>query len=382
LSALKNGRLQMIRRIAFSAPHKLDFPNQVQACLDYLESLVPDAPVLGVLFFIQAGSTSEFFVRRNDIRVALDERHDCMPFNVLAQAAEESVALEIWVADLATQLDYLTFGEVRYSRFASSFGSGIWGLGLAAAAEDLQLADQVEYSFEAMSGLLAAEGLNLSDIVRQWNYVPEILTHQKKVGRNLQHYQIFNEIRQEHYSKVIFSDGYPAATGIGVRMGNFSIDFLAVRKNSNVRKTGLSNPKQQNAYEYAESQLMGDAVNGAVKRPPLFERAKMLQTPESTVVFVSGTASIIGQDTIGVGDVRLQTEICIGNMLELIAPKITYRDHPGTFNYLRVYIKNRKDFNIVRSVCALHFPSVSTSYVQADVCRDELLMEIEGEAVV
>ena len=227
--------------------------------------------------------------------------------------------------------------------------------------------------------------MDFSDTVRQWNYIPGIVEVQKaQNGKTLQHYQVFNEIRQRYYTPVRFLDGYPAATGISSKTGNFTIDFFAIQSSPFIRKISLSNPKQQNAYEYAQYQLIGDPMGGGSKKPPLFERAKILEAGNDIIGFISGTASIVGQETIGNGDVRIQTEVAIDNIFRLVGPENT-KDKTGgktlKFTYLRVYIKNKADFQTVISVCESRFHDVSVSYIQADICRKDLLVEIEGEVV-
>ena len=49
---------------------------------------------------------------------------------------------------------------------------------------------------------------------------------------------------------------------------------------------------------------------------------------------------------------------------------------------LRVYVKNKKDFPVVRSICKEYFPTVPTSFIEADICRDDLLVEIEAELLI
>ena len=54
----------------------------------------------------------------------------------------------------------------------------------------------------------------------------------------------------------------------------------------------------------------------------------------------------------------------------------------AAINYLRVYVKYNKDMAQVKSTCQKHFPHLSILYVVADICRPELLVEIEGQAVI
>ena len=331
----------MIRQFSFSAPEHHSFPDNLIECLDKLESFLHGNPVLGAILFIDSKSDSDYFRKKHDIQVALEQKKLSLPFNVQAQSYNSVVSIEIWVDEAADSIEYLNFDNVRYTRVTSAFGKSIWGIGIASALENIPLADQIDFSFEKVRQILEIENMTLADIVRQWNYIPSILNIRHMGEKTLQHYQIFNEIRQKYYSATEFKEGYPSATGIGTRNGNYDLDFFAVKASPSVQKFGLSNPKQQDAYKYDQVYLVGDTTSGQTKKTPLFERAKLLKTEEETMVFISGTASIIGQETIGIGDICIQTEITINNMHELIP---NFNEQSIRFTYLRAYIKKVDDF--------------------------------------
>jgi hypothetical protein len=47
---------------------------------------------------------------------------------------------------------------------------------------------------------------------------------------------------------------------------------------------------------------------------------------------------------------------------------------------VRVYIKRQEDYEKVRAVCESRLGELPTIYAIADVCRPDLLVEIEGMA--
>ncbi|MEA1951543.1 MAG: dioxygenase, partial [Planctomycetota bacterium] len=47
---------------------------------------------------------------------------------------------------------------------------------------------------------------------------------------------------------------------------------------------------------------------------------------------------------------------------------------------VRVYIKRKEDYDRVKSVCEARLGELPAIYAVADVCRPELLVEIEGMA--
>lgn len=53
--------------------------------------------------------------------------------------------------------------------------------------------------------------------------------------------------------------------------------------------------------------------------------------------------------------------------------------NPDKYSYLRVYAKNRNEIGVVRSIGEEHFGNIPTTFVHVDICRDNLLVEIEPE---
>ena len=106
---------------------------------------------------------------------------------------------------------------------------------------------------------------------------------------------------------------------------------------------------------------------------------------ERTAVYVSGTASIVNQETVFQGDPAAQTNQTLDNIAALIS-ETNLQNHGldgfaadlTDFAVARVYVKNQKDMSVVRSICEQRLPEVPILYTYADVCRDDLLVEIEG----
>jgi hypothetical protein len=45
-------------------------------------------------------------------------------------------------------------------------------------------------------------------------------------------------------------------------------------------------------------------------------------------------------------------------------------------------VKNQENFTKVKSICKARFPEVPAIYIQSDICRDNLLVEIEAEFLI
>jgi enamine deaminase RidA (YjgF/YER057c/UK114 family) len=99
-------------------------------------------------------------------------------------------------------------------------------------------------------------------------------------------------------------------------------------------------------------------------------------------LFVSGTASIVGHETLHRGDVVAQTRETMTNIGALLDEA---NELVGAARYsidalkLKVYVRRPTDLAAIETTLSL-MPSAATSvvYVQADVCREELLVEIEA----
>lgn len=373
--------LSMIRRIAFNTKQAGSFDECLSECLEYLLLQTREYSLLGVVFFIDASHTVSFQESYQAIALSLGKKTLALPFNVVAQPGIRAVSIECWLENNTSITEYLVYEGIRYTRVQSEIGASIFCFGLHHQNTDTALQLQVDESFKQLFNLLLHEGFSLSDIIRQWNYVPGIVGLERSQDKTVQHYQIFNEVRKHWYGKALFEKGYPAATGIGVKAGPFSIDIIATKLDASIHQKGLSNPRQENAYQYSQQHLIGDVLYGECKHPPLFERAKLLAGQDKSIVLVSGTAAILGQDTVGVGDLRKQLEISFNNMLELTTQAVTGSDATFQFNYLRIYMKYIEFHDTVKAMCELFFPNVSATFVMADICRDNLLMEIEGDAV-
>ena len=309
----------------------------------------------------------------------------CPVFNITVHPPEKpwKVAVEAAYSETDSSDVFMNLrNNVRYVVCTTDSGKEVWGSGLGFALFSTDTRSAAEAAFEQMKAILDAEGMSFNNLVRQWNYIGNIL--EEKNG--LQNYQIFNEVRSEYYRKYRTVHGYPAATGIGMKLGGVTIDFCAVMTNEKVMVKPIENPNQINAYEYGQQVLKGGSGKGkSVKHPPKFERALFLKENFKSTLLISGTASIIGQDTIGIDDVEKQTRITIENINKLTEQRrngqniVNTDTEWGKYILLRVYIKNQSDFSKVKMICAEQFPFVPAIFIESDICRDNLLVEIETE---
>jgi enamine deaminase RidA (YjgF/YER057c/UK114 family) len=194
-------------------------------------------------------------------------------------------------------------------------------------------------------------------------------------------------VRSKYYGTVDFKDGYPAATGIGMGWGGVVIDFVAANPDA-VQSVGIKSPVQFDAYIYSKEVLAENCTMiDYYRTTPKFERARLVNVCGAKWIFISGTTAIVGQVSDPQNSVEHQTERTIDNIRRLISAENIRRFGIETvvdpeITYLRVYVKHKADFEIVKQICCKHFTTIPLSLLVADVCRPELLLEIEGHAVL
>ena len=204
-------------------------------------------------------------------------------------------------------------------------------------------------------------------LIRVWNYLPEIT---REAGGD-ERYRHFNTARQAAFRRGRPTENaVPAACALGSPAGSpISIYFLASREAPKM----VENPRQTSAYRYPPK--FGS-------HSPSFSRACVLAESAGTNLFVSGTASIVGHETIHPGDVSAQTHETLANLDALLeeANRVV-----GTPSYsldglkFKVYVRRSRDLDAIQRVLSASLrPAAPILYLQADVCREELLVEIEA----
>lgn len=235
---------------------------------------------------------------------------------------------------------------------------------------------QSQEVFTKFDSLLAAYGFEVNDIVRQWNYIGNIVSY--KDGK--QNYQEFNDARSAYYAKGEWCNGYPAATGIGSTDG-IIVGGVAFKRADGTGVHPIDNPLQVAAHIYSKNVLIDDDAD-AVKSTPKFERAKLIESASGVCCFVSGTAAIRGEESVDPSSAKQQTVKTIENIEYLVSKENLVRFGCMPYElktaFLHIFIKHAEDYDEVRTVVETAYPQVPAIYSVADVCRKELLVEIEG----
>lgn len=200
---------------------------------------------------------------------------------------------------------------------------------------------------------------------RWWNYLPRIGAPAQLAGDR---YQVSNVGRFEAFGSWSGGeiDGLAAASAVGHRGRDLVIDVLA----GATPGAAIGNPRQREPREYSER--FGP-------RPPCFARATLLPAaalgwPGERCALVAGTASIVGEDSVHAGDLDAQLDE-IGRNLAALVPLDCYRA-------LRAYVADAAAVETVAATLRRRVPAAVLELAVADLCREELLVEIEGLAVL
>lgn len=204
-------------------------------------------------------------------------------------------------------------------------------------------------------------------LLRVWNYFPQINAD----ADGLERYVRFNVGRHEAFAAKgrVIGTAAPAACALGSRGTDLVIYFLAAKQAGQ----RVENPRQTSAFHYP-------AQYGP--RSPTFARAMLMQTAGNPLLFVSGTASIVGHETLHIGNAPAQARETVANLLAVIAQaQLAGLDSPRSNANLRlkIYLRRPDDLAMVHNCLRQTFgPAANALYLQADICRADLLLEVEA----
>ncbi|WP_234265671.1 chorismate transformation enzyme, FkbO/Hyg5 family [Hydrogenophaga sp. NFH-34] len=227
------------------------------------------------------------------------------------------------------------------------------------------LQDATRDAYDRIFRFLADQGT--PHLWKLWTYMSDINVE----THGLERYRQFNIGRAEAFvaHKQVVEGNVPAACVLGTDGGPLTIAFLA----SSLPVIPIENPRQVSAFHYPEQYG---------PRKPLFARAAIARLDGRSNLFISGTASIVGHETVHIGDVRAQTYECLNNIEALLQEAKRIEGANFGFGDLayRVYVRNSEDVSVVKEVIQERIGSSHAVYLRADVCRSDLLVEVEAHS--
>ena len=202
---------------------------------------------------------------------------------------------------------------------------------------------------------------------RFWNFIPDI---GERMVDGLDRYMVFNAGRHDAYSDQCGALG--TASAVGIKGADLYIHCLALDEPG----TPVENPRQTPAWQYS-------ARYGPL--PPCFSRATIVDLAGCRTLLIGGTASVVGEDSRHAGQFDAQLEETLLNLEALIQRADGSSPDGGTALHrlvdLRAYVTSPARTARVREVLANRCPRArNVAVALAQVCRPELLVEIEGIA--
>lgn len=247
----------------------------------------------------------------------------------------------------------------------------IGSLSIPLTAKD-SLQQQTQSYYEQIIDFINAQ--EKPHLLRMWNYFPFI----NQLDDGLERYQQFCVGRHiafnEHQNPANTEIQYPAASALGSHSSTMLILFIATKQ----PVLFIENPDQISAYAYPSHYS---------PRSPSFARASVHKTSLNKQLYISGTASIVGHKSLFPGDITGQTKQTIKNIKKLIqhvGKKLNVSTHfndsgsTTDLSSIKIYLRNPDDLAKVTPLIQKFVPLCNNiCYLQADICRQELDIEIE-----
>ncbi len=252
----------------------------------------------------------------------------------------------------------------------------------AAALPALMLQRRTADAYSAIHELTAQRAWHP---IRIWNWIPDI---HAAMGGAVDRYMVFNAGRFAAYYSCYergctFETAIATATGVGHDGEDLIIQVLAAANAG----TPVENPLQIQSYRY--SQQFGPM-------PPCFARATLAPEglPDTPDLFIGGTASVCGEASAHIGNVEAQSTETLNNLAHLIAEasrvrggamptKVDVATELRRFESMRIFFVKPEHAEMIVNIVWPYVDHLEPSHfeiVRTDICRRELLVEIEGTA--
>ncbi len=252
-------------------------------------------------------------------------------------------------------------GPIRYAHDGKSLFAHLE----IADPADSDLSQVVFHAYQQLFRFVL--GQEYPHVIRVWNVVPNL-----NCGKGDQErYKQFCVGRSLAFEGLLLAHApHPAASCVGNRNGNLFISMLASKQPG----IPVENPRQLPADRYPRQYG---------PRSPAFSRAMVQRSGSETLFHVSGTASIVGHESLHPEDPHKQLEETLCNLRVVLEhsarrvgmPALGLRD----LSWVRVYVRHPRHVDSIRTHLRQQLgEDASLIFLGADICRRSLLVEIEG----
>ena len=190
---------------------------------------------------------------------------------------------------------------------------------------------------------------------RVWAFLPRPTDHD---GDEFERYMRFNAGRSEAYRAL---GGVVKVVPAGTCVGHAGTDLVVHVLATDQPFSPVENPRQRPAWNY--SRRFGPT-------PPTFVRAT--RTP--ALLLASGTASVVGEESLHLEDIDAQFEETLANLASLSDAG----GGDGRWRSVQIYVRDAAHLDRIQALATEAFGDGLERVLHAPLCRRELLVEIEG----
>lgn len=246
--------------------------------------------------------------------------------------------------------------EILHSGAVTAAFGAAHGFAAIRLDDRLPMEQAAEQGYRAIFGAL--EAVKFPVPLRFWNYLSRILDEEDGMER----YRRFNLGRHRAFLDQLTAPVPPAASCVGGRGDGSAVYVLTGREGARP----IENPRQVSAYDYP-------AQYGP--RSPSFSRAGLY----GESLFISGTASITGHSSRHAGDVPAQLGETLANLRAVTRAAGFDPDFAADTGWaLKIYLRAASERALVTPVLDAAFGPCPKLFLLGEVCRAELLLEIEA----
>lgn len=224
--------------------------------------------------------------------------------------------------------------------------------------------------FERTDQILKENGFGFTDVVRTWIYLADILAQYNDFNKARNYkFKEFGLIQSEMKIDTLEQFYLPASTGIGCNnpfLASGVMDIYAIKPSSDSTVTirNETGKKQRSAYRYGSA----------------FSRSMVVENGKYKTIYLSGTASINESgDSVFIGDICGQIDLTYKVIAALIQKEelTFYELCEGTVFLKKAdYICHYEKYGLETGL-----PQLPLIPIVADICRDDLLFEIDAAFV-
>jgi chorismate lyase/3-hydroxybenzoate synthase len=238
---------------------------------------------------------------------------------------------------------------------------------------DQDPAEVVRSAYRALYA--AAKDTGLTQAVRIWQFMPGI----NEGHGDQERYRRFCVGRAAALNDLgLTEDGMCAATAIGIPETASGVSFRLMALFAKQPGRSIENPRQVSAWQYPRRY-------GPTS--PAFARATTVclngvDDRHGLAAMVSGTAAVVGHASAHPGDVLAQTDEAMTNVEAVLKEASQVSDQSfgsvGASTVVRAYVRHADDWPRVAELIQQRWPKAFIMGLEGDVCRAELLVELEA----